>query len=165
MTAPTPSFRYPFRTKVIVVVVLAVAISGFVFAGLIADTDGSDAVAVSGAGVDTGGAPSDLGLGVEAVRPGDGAQSVFQQSEIVLDLEPGWLAELVYAPEDGRSVALPADEVEYTPELDQYTYAPSEGKTLERLAANRSCVLATIWSQVEGRAASERVVQWCFRVV
>ncbi len=165
MTAPTPTFSYPLRTKIIVVVVLAVAIGGFVFAGLVADTDSSDVVAVNGAGVDTGGAPSDLGRGVEAVRPIDGAQSVFQQSELVLDLEPGWVAELVYAPDDGESLVLPADEVDYTPELDQYTYVPSEGKAIDRLAANRSCVIATIWSQVEGRAASERVVQWCFRVV
>lgn len=167
MTAPKQTFSYPARTKVIIVAVLAVAIGGFVLAGLTANTDNPDAVAVSGDGDDVGGAgaTAELGRGVERVLPRVGAESVLQQSEIVLDLEPGWVAELVYAPDDGDAVVLPADEIDEVPELDQFTYVPGPDKTLERLTSNDQCVIATIWSRVEGRAASERVVQWCFSVV
>lgn len=166
----TPAFNYPLRTKVIVVVVLAVAIGGFVLAGLTANTDNPDVVALSGEGSQIGNSggssgQSALGRGIESVRPRAGAESVLQQSEISIDLEPGWVAELVYAPEGDQSVVLPAAEVEVTPELDLFTYAPAPGKTIERLASNRSCVVATVWSRVEGRAGSERVVQWCFSVV
>lgn len=166
MTESPKSFRYPPRTRLIVVAVLAVAIGGFVVAGLTADTDlPENAITVTGPDGEQVTASADQGVGVESLRPIPGAESVLQQSEFVLDLEPGWIAEIVLDPSDAPSLALEEDELDFTPELDQYTWAPGDEKSLDRWPPGTNCVIATIWDQTQGRAGSERVVQWCFSVV
>ena len=153
-----PSFQYPARTKLLVVVVLAVAVTGFVLAGLTAETDGSDSVQVSGAPGQASEAE-----GVVAFAPRDDGQALAQDA-FSIRLSPGWTGELTFLPGNGSAVALPDDEVEVSP-LNELVYRPAEGKTLEELPRGvRSCVLATIWDQVRGREASTRTETWCFYV-
>ncbi len=159
MSTTTSSFSYPTRTKVIVAVGLALAIGGFVVGGLRADTDNSDAVAVSGA---PGQGVSDT-EGVVAVSPGDGTQALSQQA-FSIRLAPGWTGELTFLPGDGAATPIPADEVEVTA-LNELVYQPGPDKTIERLpAGTRSCVTADVWDRVRGRDASETVKTWCFDV-
>lgn len=157
--ADAPELGYPLRTKVIVVVVLIVAITGFVFAGLTADTSTDDDVTVSGTPGET---VSDAD-GVEIRIPADGSEILAQQP-FGIDLAPGWTGELVLLPSNGPAIALPEDELTVTPEIDQFLYFPLPGNTIERLPGGQNCVRATIWNQVRGREASERVEQWCFGV-
>ena len=155
-----PNVSYPLRTKLVIVVVLAVAVGGFVLAGLRADTDNDDGVTV------TGDEPQvtqvTIANGVEAIRPGRGTQ-VFAQERVEIDLLPGWKGELVLQPDSGDAIPLPDDEVEFT-SLNQLIYVPGPDKAIERLPSGRVCVRATIWDQVRGRANSERVESWCFDV-
>ena len=143
-----------------IVVVLFVAIGGFVLAGFSADTDGGDEIAVSGQ--EPTPTQDTISNGVERLRPGRGTEA-FAQESIELDLAPGWRGELVLQPNSGDAIPLPEDEVEFT-SLNQLIFEPGPGKTIERLPSGDVCVRATIWDQVRGRAASERVESWCFDV-
>lgn len=151
---------YPLRTKIVIVAVLFVAIGGFVWAGMRTDTDIDDDVAVTG--TDPVATPSTISNGVESVSPRRGAEA-FAQQEIVIDLSPGWRGELVLQPDSGDAIPLPEDEIEFT-SLDELIYTPDQGKTIERLPSGQLCVRATIWDQVRGRPATERVESWCFDV-
>jgi hypothetical protein len=157
MTPPS-SLAYPTRTKILVVVVLTLAVIGFVLAGLTAETDGGDSVRVSG-----GPGESSEAEGVLAFAPRDGGQALAQDG-FSIRLAPGWTGELTFLPGNGAAVALPEDEIQVSP-LNELAYRPAEGKTVEELPRGvTSCVLATIWDQVRGREASERTEQWCFDV-
>ena len=161
MTPPPTSFTYPTRTKVIVAVVVAIAIGGFVLAGMTADTDNADDIALSGGGGSGGQVERDAD-GVIRTSPRDEAQALAQE-ELRIQLSAGWTGELILLPSSGAAIPLPDDEVEKTA-LNELVYVPEEGRTVERLPSGRSCVRATIWDQVEGRDASERVYSWCFDV-
>lgn len=157
-STPAPGgLAYPTRTKVIIIVVLAVAIGALVLGGLTtAGTDGSDATV---SGPDAPGAGTRDPDGVEALIPRPDAQ-VLGQAQIGIDLAPGWTGELLLLPGNGVATALPEDEIERD-ELNRITYQPGEDKVIERLSGDY-CLVATIWDQVEGREATERVENWCF---
>lgn len=165
MNAPNPSLAYPTRTKVVVAVVLAIAIGGFVLAGLSADTDGSDDVALTGNQIGQGAdglqPPSDPD-GVILVRPRDGAEALAQE-RILIQLSPGWTGELTLLPSSGAAVPLPPSQIE-TNALNEVIFVPGPGKVIERLPSGTSCVRAIVWDQVQGREASERLESWCFDV-
>jgi hypothetical protein len=161
MTPQPTSFTYPTRTKVIIAVVVAIAIGGFVLAGMSADTDNADDIALSGGGGSGGQVERDAD-GVIRTSPRDKAQALAQE-ELRIQLSAGWTGELILLPSSGAAIPLPDDEVEKTA-LNELVYVPEEGRTVERLPSGRSCVRATIWDQVEGRDASERVYSWCFDV-
>lgn len=162
MTSPQPSFRYPMRTKLVVILVLAVAIGGFALAYLTTDTDTDDGgVAVSGSDAGEATRGDDPVVDVE---PSDGSTVVLAQEPFSIQLAPGWTGELTFIPGNGSPTPLPEDEVVVTA-LNQLIYVPAEGRAVERLPeGTTSCVLATIWDQVEGREATETTEQWCFAV-
>lgn len=149
---------YPTRTKVIIIVVLALAIGALVLGGLTtADTDGQDAT-VSGPAAP--GSGERIPGGVEARIPRPDSQ-VLGQERIGIDLAPGWTGELLLQPQSNdAATVLPEDELERD-ELNRITYKPEEGKAVERLSGDY-CLVATIWDQVEGREATERIESWCF---
>jgi hypothetical protein len=163
MTSPTPAPRglsYPTRTKVIIAAVLAVAIAAIVLAYLSTAQGTDDGVAVTGAdGLQdqgpAGGAPN----GVERTFPRDGDE-ILGQERIGIDLAPSWTGELVLVAEGGEALTLPEDELERN-ELNQILYQPGPGRAVERLSGDY-CLSATIWDQVRGRDASQRVETWCF---
>lgn len=159
-TTPKTSVSYPTRTKIVIVVVLFVAISGFVLAILRTAEDPEVEAALSGA--DPQVTQVTIANGVERLQPARGTQA-FAQESVEIDLSPGWRGELVLQPDSGGAIPLPADEVEFT-SLNELIFEPGEGKTIERLPSGQVCVRATIWDQVRGRAASERVESWCFDV-
>ncbi len=158
MTAKKQTLAYPTRTKVVVVIVLALATAGFLIAGMRADTDHSDDVLVSG----SPGQKVQDNEGVLAVSPGQGAQALAQQP-FSIKLAPGWTGELTFLPGDGAATPLPQDEIEVTA-LNELVYQPADGKTVERLPAGPSCVRATVWDRVRGRDATQTVESWCFSV-
>ncbi len=164
MTKPVapekPSFSYPLRTRIAIVVVLFVAIGGFVLAGLRTATDPEVEAAISGAEPQV--TQTTISNGVERLRPLRGAEA-FAQESIEIDLAPGWRGELVLQPDSGAAIPLPESEIEFT-SLNQLIYEPGAGKTIERLPSGQVCVRATIWDQVRGRASTERIESWCFDV-
>jgi hypothetical protein len=167
--AARPPLRYPTRTKLVVAVVLALAIGGFVLAGMSTDTDTDDEITVTGgpaggtgsAPVPGEGAPESDG-GVVEVEPRDGTEALAQE-RVRIQLSAGWTGELTLLPASGPAVPLPPDEVEVTA-LNELVFVPAEGRVIERLPSGRNCVRATIWDQVDGREATERLHSWCFDV-
>lgn len=160
-TAPkTATVSYPRRTKIVIVVVLFVAVSGFVLAVLRTATDPEVEAAISGADPEV--TQVTVANGVERLHPARGTQA-FAQESIAIDLSVGWRGELVLQPDSGGAIPLPEDEVEFT-SLNELIFEPGPGKTIERLPSGRVCVRATIWDQVRGRSATERVESWCFDV-
>ena len=165
MTDPTPNhpgrFRYPARTRLVVAVGLALAIGGFVVAGMSASTDEGGDATVSGTAAAV--TAETIAPGVEERIPPAGAK-ILGQETIGIDLAPSWTGELLLLPgkgaAEGSAVRLPDDEVEVTA-LNQLLYVPGPGKTIERLSGDY-CLAATIWDRVEGRDATQRVENWCF---
>lgn len=162
MTAPQPTLAYPTRTKIIVAVVLAIAIGGFVLAGLTAETDPDRGVFVNGTLAEGGGAVASDPDGVIRVDPREGDE-VLAQEPILIQLSPTWTGELTLLPSSGVAIPLPADEVRRTA-LNELIYVPGAGMTIERLPSGVNCMRATVWDQVRGREASERLESWCFDV-
>lgn len=160
MTSPRPArVQYPRRTKIIVAVVLAVALGALTLGFLRAETD-DGTVAVSGAGGEVDADVPTVSTGVQERIPEEGDQ-ILGQETIGIDLAPGWTGELLLLEGNGRAIRLPDDELEFVDELNQILYQPAEGKTVERLSGDY-CIAATIWDQVRGREATERVENWCF---
>lgn len=163
MTSPTPApqgLSYPTRTKVIIAVVLTVAIAAIVLAYLSTAQDGDGGVSVTGAdGLQAEGDAGGVRNGVERTFPRDGAE-ILGQERIGVDLAPSWTGELVLVAQGGEALTLPEDELERN-ELNQITYQPGPGRTIERLSGDY-CLVATIWDQVEGREQTQRVENWCF---
>lgn len=153
----TTSPRYPMRTRIVVVAVLAVAIGSFALAGILADTDHEEATIAGGAP-----AQSIDRNGVQAVTPANGAQTLSQQA-FGIDLADGWTGEMTLQPPDGVAVFIPPDQLERSA-LNELIFQPGAGRVLESLPSGRNCVRATIWSLVQGRDATERVESWCFQV-
>lgn len=157
MTAPTPppGLAYPTRTKVVIAVVLAVAVTLLVLAYLTTDEGGDTDTQVSGAGT----AERDPD-GVDALLPRDGSE-ILGQDQIGIDLAAGWDAELVLQPQSNSpAVPLTDDDLERD-ELNRVTFRPGPDRVVERLSGDY-CLLATIWDQVEGRESTQRTEAWCF---
>lgn len=162
MSPPATSFTYPTRTKIVIAVVVALALGGFVVAGMAADTDIDDEISVSGGSGQAEGQMERDPDGVIRTSPRNESQALAQQ-ELRIQLSAGWTGELTLIPSSGSAIELPPDEVERTA-LNELVYVPDEGRTIERLPTGTNCVKATIWDQVEGRDSSERLHNWCFNV-
>lgn len=164
----TESFSYPVRTKLIAAAVVALAVGGFVFAGLAANTEDAGDIAVSGAGEDTS---SDAGSATQAQRDPSGVIQVhprrdteaLAQERIRIQLSAGWTGELTLLPSSGAAIPLPEDQIDTTA-LNELIFVPGDGQAIDRLPPGRNCVRATIWDQVEGREATEKLESWCFDV-
>ncbi|MCB1002962.1 MAG: hypothetical protein KDB35_02135 [Acidimicrobiales bacterium] len=137
--APDPRSRNAVRRVVLVVLVL-VALGGLVVAGQrTVRNGGADDVTISG------------GDGaVEALIPGREAETL-SQTEIGIDLAPGWTGELSLNGE-------PITDVQRVDALNQLLYRPPDG-----LESGRNCVTARIWRSSES-SDSGRDVRWCFEV-
>lgn len=167
MVGMTEPFSYPVRTKLIAAVVVVLAVGGFVFAGLVADTEDAGDIAVSGAGGDT----SDAESATEAQRDPSGViqlhprrdTEALAQERIRIQLSAGWTGELTLLPSSGAAIPLPEDQIDTTA-LNELVFVPGDGQAIERLPSGRNCVRATIWDQVEGREATEKLESWCFDV-
>jgi hypothetical protein len=95
---------------------------------------------------------------IEHVIPVAGS-SALRQSEIGIDLAPGYDADLSI---DG--VPIPRSQLRLVPEQNQVFFTPGEGKVIEELEAGDTCVVATIWRSSEGKGANDTPVRWCFTV-
>lgn len=126
--------------RVVIVLLLLVGVGALVLAGTrTVRNGGADDVTISGAD----GA-------VESLIPGRNAETL-SQSEIGIDLAPGWTGDLALNGE-------PLVGVQRVDALNQLLYRPPDG-----LESGRNCVTATIWRSAES-PDSGRDVEWCFEV-
>jgi len=105
--------------------------------------------------------PLDTDKAVEALIPGDGSPNVLRQSEIGIDLAPGWVASLQVNGKD-----IPDDELRVNTPLNQYFFTPGPGKAVEKLNAGTVIAVAKIWRAVDGETRDDaRTVIWRFRTI
>jgi hypothetical protein len=104
--------------------------------------------------------PSLIDAAAEQLVPNDGATAL-RQSEIGIDLAPGWDADLRI-----NGVDVPEDEERRVEGLNQVFFTPGEGRIIEQLAPGQVDVTAVIWRPSEGetRDSGSRTVRWTFRV-
>ena len=97
---------------------------------------------------------------VEQFVPGQDTTAL-RQSEIGIDLAPGWTADLRI-----NGVDIPEDEERRVDGLNQVFFTPGEGRIIETLAPGDVEVTAIIWRPAEGetRESGSRRVRWSFRV-
>jgi hypothetical protein len=134
------------RFRLLVAAGIVVAAAMILIAVRITDTDPESATKAA--------APNKI----EHVVPVAGS-SVLRQSEIGIDLAPGYDADLSI---DG--VPIPRSQLRLVPEQGQVFFTPGKGKVIEELEAGDTCVDATIWRSSEGKGANDTPVQWCFTV-
>jgi hypothetical protein len=108
------------------------------------------------------GTPSPLADGpgdgvIEALVPTQGAE-VLQQGRFGIDLAPGWDATLIV-----NDVAIPDDQLQRIPELNQVFFVPGEDKVIERLPPGENCISARFFPSASGEEESQ-VRTWCFSV-
>ena len=95
---------------------------------------------------------------VEQVVPGNG-DAALRQSEIGIDLEPGWTAVLAV---DGREI--PEDQLRRNEPLNQVFFTPGEGREIEELHPGPHVASALIWRTASQTRDDGRPVTWRFRV-
>ena len=95
---------------------------------------------------------------VEQLVPGDG-DAALRQSEIGVDLEPGWTAVLAV---DGREI--PEDQLRRNEPLNQVFFTPGEGREIEELDPGPHNASALIWRTASETRDDGQAVTWRFRV-
>jgi hypothetical protein len=157
MTAPTGDAPgttrdlpplYSTKGKIVIVALLALAAGALWVAIDSTQTGEPDSVTTTVA------VPLD-GFGLQ---PAPGA-NVLRQSEIGIDLQPGWEATLQI---DG--VEIPASQQRIVVAENQVFFTPGEGRVIERLESGRRCVTAIFWESRLGRGVDDGRHTWCFQV-
>ena len=133
------------RYRALVAVAMLAAGAALFFGVRAADTDGDDSVEVR--------SRPDV---VEHVYPPNGDQ-VLRQSEIGIDLAPGYEATLIVNGEP-----IPEEELRRVPEQNQVFFLPGEGTTFPELPGGRSCVTALVWRSATGPGVADETFRWCF---
>jgi hypothetical protein len=95
---------------------------------------------------------------VEQVVPGDG-DAALRQSQIGVDLEPGWTGVLAV---DGTEI--PEDQLRRNEPLNQVFFTPGEGQVIEELDPGSHNASALIWRTASQTRNEGRTVNWSFRV-
>jgi len=95
---------------------------------------------------------------VEEVVPGNG-DAALRQSEIGVDLVPGWTAVLAV---DGREI--PEDQLRRNEPLNQVFFMPGQGQEIEELDPGPHVATALIWRPADQTREDGRQVTWRFRV-
>ena len=104
--------------------------------------------------------PSLTDAAVEQLVPARDSTAI-RQSEIGVDLTPGWDADLRI-----NGVDIPEDEERDVPGLNQVFFTPGKGKIIESLEPGLVEVTAIIWRPAQGetRESGSRTVRWSFHV-
>lgn len=95
---------------------------------------------------------------VEHLIPEQNAE-ILQQSEIGIDLAPGYEGILVL---DGTTI--PTGELRIVREQNQVFFAPGPGRVFTALPSGQNCVTAVVWQSAQGRGPGDLSFRWCFDV-
>lgn len=98
---------------------------------------------------------TDLPVAIQSVSPAAG-DNVLSQADIVVDLAVGYTAEL-----EVNGLRIPEAELFRVEGLNQLTFEPGAGKSVERLFAEQNCVRVEYWLIAVGQEDSS-FHTWCF---
>ncbi len=139
---------YSTRFKIVAAAVLTVALAMLAYGCSTLSNGNKDPVLSSG----------DAKI-VENLIPRRNSQ-VPQQSDIGIDLAPGWTGTLVL-----NGVEIPKDQLQTTPQIGVIEFTPGKGKAVEQFRGGQNCVKAIIWRLSDGQGVADRTIPWCFDVV
>ena len=128
--------------RVLLIAAALVGAGAILLALLLADTDDTDVSVTGNAAVD------------ELIPPRNA--EVLAQDDVGVDLAPGYDARLTI-----NGVDIPPEQIRHLPNLNRFIFRPDRGKAVERLQAERNCVVATYWRQEVG-ADEAATITWCF---
>ncbi len=142
-SSPTSNLRYR------IIVTLAVVVAAIALITGIRHTQSEDASPVI-----VNGRP-DV---VEHLIPAQNAE-ILQQSEIGIDLAPGYEGILVL-----NETTIPQDELRLVPEQNQVYFSPGPGRIFRALPSGQNCATAIVWQSAHGRGPGDLSFRWCFDV-
>ena len=89
---------------------------------------------------------------------------VLRRTEVGIDLASGYAAALSIETSDGRTIQVPANQLDENLQdnVGRYIFRPGEGKVLDVFPPQANCVTATYWP-VRDRNDSA-TIRWCFEV-
>ncbi len=144
--------------QVVTTVIVVAALAGFVWAFTLGDTSSQVRSSTSA---------------VERFFPDDNSVIELRQTQIGLDLAPGWIATLTI---DGTPIpddqinCLTIEDCESRPPAgidpqNVFFFVPAQGKVIEEMAPGRHCALAAL-TPVAGSdpGNTAKSVEWCFNV-
>ena len=126
--------------RVVISLLLGLAVAGFFYA-FTRPTDNQQ--------------PALVDVAVRHIEPAPGDR-VLRQSEIVVELDAGYDAELFV-----DEVNIPRDQVRRTGQ--RFSFIPAEGKAIEELAPGRRCASVELWDTTVPDSP-HRNYSWCFEV-
>ena len=135
-----------------------IVISGLLAFGLVLLVLAATNGASDGADITVSGNPA-----IDALIP-ERESEVLRRGEIGIDLAEGFQAALTIETSDGRSIAIPSDQLEgnFQDNLGRFIFRPGEGQVLDVLPPQSNCVRATFWPITDRQDAQE--IRWCFEV-
>lgn len=142
-------------------VLLLAGLSVFIMAFVVANTDDTTSLAVSG------------NPAIDRLIPSPNSE-VLRQTQIGIDLAPGFEAELII-----NDVPIPPDQINvlrsgedpdlsnevagaFSTTLNQFLYQPLRGRAVPQLNSDLNCVVATFWPIAD--PTNIETVEWCFTV-
>ncbi len=102
---------------------------------------------------------TDMGNGaIEKLVPAP-ATSILSQTEVGVDLAPGYTARLSL-----NGIPIADDEVRRIDATNSVLFLPGPGRSIERFTPGQNCMTAEYWLMVEGDASSQTAT-WCFEAL
>lgn len=160
MAAPSEKGRTPSPTlrQVVTTVIVAAALAGFVWAFTLGDTSPTVRTSVSA---------------VERFLPAENSSLELRQTQVGVDLAPGWIGALQIddtpIPDDQLNCfAIESCAAKASGGVDPqniFFFVPGEGKVIDELGPGPHCATAML-TPVEGTTTNTgpQSVKWCFKV-
>jgi len=98
---------------------------------------------------------TDLPVAIQAVDPQPGS-NVLSQTNVSVDLAVGYTAEI-----EINGFPIPETELFRVEALNQLTFEPGIGKTIDGLRPDQNCVTAIYWLIAQGPEDNQEYT-WCF---
>ncbi len=159
MAAPSEKGRAPIPTlrQVVTTLIVTAALAGFVWAFTLSDTSPTVRTSVSA---------------VERFLPAENSSLELRQTQVGVDLAPGWIGALQIdntpIPDDQLNCfAIETCAAKASGGVDPqniFFFVPGKGKVIDELAPGPHCAMAVL-TPVEGTTNSgPQSVKWCFKV-
>ncbi len=89
---------------------------------------------------------------------------ILRRDQVGIDLAEGFEASLTIETSDGRTIPVPANQIDtnFQANLGQFLFKPGEGKVLDVFPPQSNCIRASIWPNTDRDEVQE--IFWCFQV-
>jgi hypothetical protein len=119
------------------------------------------------AALSSGGNEDDISVtgnpAIDALIP-ERESEILRRDQIGIDLAEGFEAALTIETSDGRTIAIPSDQLDenFQDNLGKFLFKPGDDKVLDVFPPQANCVTATYWPIIDRESA--QIIRWCFEV-